>query len=79
MSAREMIQLTEFLPCKREDLSPDLMKNTHNPSAGGDERQRQKDPRSLLPSELLSSGFSERYGLKGNRRWRDRKKLEADL
>lgn len=79
MSAREMIQLTEHLPCKHEGLSSDLMKNTHNPSAGGDGRQRQKDPRSLLPSELLSSGFSERCGLNGNLRWRYRKKLEADL
>lgn len=43
MSAGEMIQLTDDLPCKREDLSSDLMRNTHNRSAGGDGAQRQKD------------------------------------
>lgn len=48
-------------------------------SAGRDGGQRQKDPRSLLPSELLSSGFSERRGLTGNLRWRvGREEAQAD-
>lgn len=62
-----------------DDLSSDLLKNTHNPSAGGDRGHRQKDLRSLPPSELLSSGFSERRGLTGNLRWRvGREEAQAD-
>lgn len=35
MSAGEMIQVKEYLPCKPEDLNSDLLKNTHSPMQVG--------------------------------------------